>query len=298
MDTNAFVPGSIVVGIDGSEHADQALAWAVDQAVLERRPLTIVHANRLDATWWMDTAGVDHRAVTEAMREQALDVLSAATAFAKERAPGLELHPSVHLQDPREVLLTASKQAALLVVGSRGRGPLTCLLLGSVSSAVAKHADCPVVVHRPLERDAERVGVLVGVDGTEHSASVLEFAYRQASLRRVPITVMYCFFDARGALEGPSLVDYDDPEYEDIRLLLSECISGMAEKFPDVEVRRELARGLVDECLVEASGRVDLVVVGTRPRRALAGLFHGSTASAVLEHAQGAVAVGPEVVKR
>ena len=297
MDTNTTVSGSIVVGIDGSDHADQALAWAVDQAVLEGRPLTIVHANILDATFWMDTAGIDHRAVTEAMREQALEILATAKAFAVERAPELEIHGSVRLQDPREALLIASEQAALLVLGSRGRGPLTSLVLGSVSSAVATHASCPVVVHRPQERDAQREGVLVGVDGTEHSSSVLEFAYRQASLHRVPLTVMYCFFDARGALEGPSLVDYNSAEYEDIRLLLSECIGGMAEKFPDVEVRRELARGLVDECLVEASGRVDMVVVGTRPRRALAGLFRGSTASAVLEHAQGVVAVVPEVAR-
>ncbi|WP_372729086.1 universal stress protein [Nocardioides sp.] len=297
MDTNTQVSGSIVVGIDGSPYADQALEWAVDQAVAERRPLTIVHANLLDATWWMDQAGIDHRRVIEAIKENAADILAAAATRARELGPDLEIHEELRLQDPREALLAASEHAAMIVIGSRGRGPVRSLVLGSVSAAVAKHAHCPVVVLRPRDTEIEREGVLVGVDGTEHSRNLLEFAYRQASVRRMQLTVMYCFWDARGALEGPTLVAEDDQEHDDIRLLLSECISGMAEKFPDVVVRPQLARGLVDECLVAAAGRVDLLVVGSKPRNRIVGLLRGSTATSVLEHAQGVIAVVPETTE-
>ena len=83
----------------------------------------------------------------------------------------------------------------MIVVGSRGRGPVTSLLLGSVSVAVSKHASCPVVVQRPTPTDTTRHGILVGVDGTESSLPAIEFAYRMASSRELSLTVLHCYWD-------------------------------------------------------------------------------------------------------
>ena len=135
---------------------------------------------------------------------------------------------------------------------------------------------------------------VVGVDGSEHARTSLEFAYREASLRDLPLTVLHSFWDARSASQGAGLVSDTEEGYDDARLLVAEAISGMAEKFPDVPVRIQLARGLVDDCLVRAASQMDMVVVGSHHRNPVAGMLHGSTAAAVLEHAECIVAVVPE----
>ena len=295
---DAGVPaGTVVVGVDGSKSADQALDWAIEQAELERRPLTLVHALGplgTSGTAWLDQAGVNQRDIVDAMRNEGHVLLDAARGRVFAKAPQVVVHEVLRLVDPREALLDLSHDAAMIVLGSRGRGPVRSLVLGSVSVGVSRHAACPVVILRPRNVGVVRRGVLVGADGTERSHASLEFAYRQASLRRLPLTVMHCFWDAQGATAGAHVIPDDAEGYDDQRLLLAESVSGMAEKFPDVHVRTELARGLADDCLVRASGQMDLVVVGFHHAGAVSGLVYGSVASTVLEHASCIVAVIPE----
>jgi nucleotide-binding universal stress UspA family protein len=133
--------------------------------------------------------------------------------------------------------------------------------------------------------------VLVGADGSAASWPVIDFAFQQASLRKVPLTLMHCFWEivaenstSYGAVEDPA----------DMRLLLAESVAGFSESYPDVEVHLESARGLVDLVLVNAAPSSDLVVVGRRHKNALARFLHASMAAAVLERAVGTVAVVPE----
>lgn len=296
MEITEVPAGSILVGVDGSSAADQALDWAIDQAVLERRPLTLVHGAG-PSMWYSDAVGLDQRLVVEAIRDEAYAVVRAARARVVARAPGLEIHESLQMGDARSVLLELSSDAAMIVLGSRGRGPVKSLLLGSVAVAVTRHADCPVVVLRPRNVGAVRRGVLVGADGTERSSTTLEFAYRQASLRGLPLTVMHCFWDVRSATVGSGVVADDEPGLELERALLAESVAGMTEKFPDVPARKVLARGLTDKCLVAAAETMDLVVVGARERGSLSGIVYGSVASAVVEHASSIVAVVPHAPK-
>jgi len=153
-----------------------------------------------------------------------------------------------------------------------------------------------VVVSRPVV-DASSITphVVVGADGLGASTPVLEFAFTQASLHRAPLTVMHCFWDVAVATRGPGLVGPGEPEdLSDLRLLLAEAVAGLAEKYPDVEVRRELARGLVDECLVDRVPDASLVVVGRSPASVWDRFLHASCALAVLERAHTTVAVVPE----
>ncbi len=267
-----------MVGVDGSTYAEEALIWAIDQAGLENRPLTLVHA--VEPIGFMASGtyvggGMDYGVLLDQTRTAGQEMLHAARASALEVLPGLEVHEILSYADPRTALLDLSHHAWMIVLGSRGRGPVASLLLGSVSVSVATHAACPVVVRRPTDPGLTTHGVLVGVDGTELSLPAVEFAYRMASFRRRPLVVLHCYWQAG---------EQD---------LVAESIAGMGEKFPDVPVEVRMADGFADQHLVAASQNYELVVVGHHPITPANQLVFGSVAPAVLEHSHGAVAVVP-----
>jgi nucleotide-binding universal stress UspA family protein len=275
---NRIPLGSIIVGIDGSAPAERALRWAADQAQLEHRTLTAVVA-------------ADGRA-------GAHKVADAAVQLVRSERPGVEVSGMAVLGDAREVLLDLAPSAHLMVLGSRGRGTVRSLLLGSVSVAVAKTADCPVVICRPAQH-ARGQGIVVGADGTAESVPVIEFAFAQASLRGLPVTVLHCFWDVVVAAAGFRKASGDvleDPQVEEERLLLAESVAGIQEKYPDVPMTLLSRHGLVDETLARRDRAWDLIVVGRHPSSSTGRLISGSIATAVLERAHANVAVIPEAV--
>lgn len=197
MDThreNTVAPGDIVVAVDGSEHAGRALRFAADQAALEARRLVVVSvADVPTAADWVDA---DQRWDFERdALEQARGLADRAAVEAGRLHAGITVHAFAQTGDPRAVLLELADRARLLVLGSRGRGPVRSMLLGSVSATVSKYAACPVVICRPREHGVAGRGLLVAADTTPESLPVLEFAFEQASLRRLPLTVLHCFWE-------------------------------------------------------------------------------------------------------
>ena len=287
--------GAVVVGVDGSTSAEQAVDWAARQAEREHRPLVLLHAtSALDtqANVWLVRAGADLHHVHEQVRTEGEALLSEHARRVRDRHPGLTVSSALRVADPRQALLDAGDRAALIVLGSNGRGPIRSLLLGSVGVAVSSHASCPVVVVRPHHPGEVRRGVLVGVDGTDQSRATLEFAYRQAALHDLPLTVLHSFWDAMAVTGARVAGSGADEEAE--RLLLAESVSGMTEKYPEVRVDLQLARGLPDDCLVRASTHMDLVVVGRHPGHTVARAVFGGIARSVVEHAPTVVAVVPD----
>jgi nucleotide-binding universal stress UspA family protein len=291
--------GSIVVGVDGSRDADRAVRWAADQARLQQRPLAVVAAAGAPSAqgvgWTGAIAGTDPDRGGR-VASQVWHVAEAAEVLALRVAPEIETSAHAVVGDPREVLTDLSADAHLLVVGSRGRGVVRSLLLGSVSSAVVRTASCPVVVCRP-GTDGNPDGVIVGADGSAESLPVVEFAFEQASLHRQPLTVVHCFRDAVAAAAGFREATgevLNEPELEELRLVLSESVAGFREKYPDVEVTLLLRHGLVDEALTRRDSSWDLVVVGRHPMTGLWRTLSGSIANAVVERARTNVAVVPE----
>lgn len=145
---------SVVVGVDDSEEARSALRWAADHARLRSAQLKVVHAfqphphlagvfgiSKLqpDAEWRAHAK----RWLTDLVQEEIGDIAD------------LELEPHVAQDGPAAALLAAADRAALIVVGSRGRGAAGSALHGSVSAAVLRHAHCPVVVV-PSRTDGKR----------------------------------------------------------------------------------------------------------------------------------------------
>lgn len=285
--------GSIVVGVDDSEASRRALHWAAEQAALEHRVVTLVHAVDMVTPAYTDIAAINPQEAREALRAEGAAVLDAATADLAQRHPTLQTRQVFRFGDPRELLLELSRGAHMLVVGSRGRGALRHLLLGSVGVALVRHAECPVVVHRPGKPGQEHHGIVVGADASEEARTVLEFAYREASLRALPLTVLHCFWDVQASYGDTRAVRGQPPDLEDERLQLGEVMAGMSEKYPDVDVTAELARGLPQEALVGLGDRMDLIVVGTHHTGRLTQLLFGSVSLSVVEHASCPVAVVP-----
>ena len=295
MSAHTIPSGAVVVGVDGSTSALQAIDWAARQAAREHRPLVLLHAFRaLDtqANLWLVRAGADVSQILGQVEGEARALVEQVASLVRESHPDLEVTTLLSVADPRQALLDVAERASLIVLGSRGRGPVRTLLLGSTSVAVASHATCPVVVVRPHHPGEVRRGVLVGVDGTDRCRATLEFAYRQAALHDLPLTVLHTYWDAAAltAAGGPPLTG----DYEADRLLLAESVSGMGEEYPEVRVQLELAQGLPDAALVRASAHMNLVVVGRHPEHTLARGTFGGIARSVVEHSPTIVAVVPD----
>lgn len=131
----------IVVGVDGSAPSRAALRWAQLIAGATKATIQAVIAWEYPTSygWAIDTDDWQPDADAEKVLEQTLD-----SVFGANRPPGLRA--VVTRGHAREVLLSASNEAEMLVVGSRGHGGFAGLLLGSVSAACAEHAKCPVLV--------------------------------------------------------------------------------------------------------------------------------------------------------
>ncbi len=287
------VPGTIVVGVDGSESADRALKWAARQADAQKLPLTLLHAVHSITRSYAETSIVDLPETRQTLRAQGHRVLDAARETVAWTAPDIEVHEIFELADPRDVLLQLSHDAAMVVVGSRGLGTVRSLLLGSVSVAVVRHAHCPVVVLRPEHDVDARLGVAVGVDTLPESQPVLDFAYREAALLDLPLTLVYCLHDLLPGAVGALLEPDDINDVETERVAVAEVVAGMSEHYPEVHVTTRLARGLPQEVLSKVSDSMDLVVVGAhQPGRVIQTLF-GSVSVALVEHADCPVAVVP-----
>ncbi|WP_395695123.1 universal stress protein [Nocardioides sp.] len=151
---------TVVVGTDGSDQAHAALLWAAEHASRTGARLRLVHAVVLPVMGglaWRTEAVAQAERLVRAIDEDAHRELGRAAGLVRHRHPGLEVDTDCVHGDPREAVLAGTAAGDLVVVGSRGQGPVRSLLLGSVSAAVVRHAECPTVVHRTPATDAHGV---------------------------------------------------------------------------------------------------------------------------------------------
>lgn len=147
------MPG-IVVGVDGSAHSRKALGWALDEAVLRHAPLTVLAVSPVAAgivSFTPQHYPADEQAVSHV--QEIIQKLADEIVASRPAAPEVQVTVRAVAGLPADELVRASAGAGLLVVGARGAGGFSRLMLGSVSTQVSHHAQCPVVIVPP---DAER----------------------------------------------------------------------------------------------------------------------------------------------
>jgi len=278
----------ILVGIDGSFSAERAARWAAREARTRNVPLQLLHAYEFAADFAPDSER-GHRAVFLAYGR---DCLHQAAEQARREAPGVEVSTELVVAQSVELLAGRSASASLVVVGSRGLGGVSGLLLGSVAVGLVSQAHCPVVIVRgdELSRPAAEVAadprapVVVGIDGSPVSSAALAYAYEWASLHGSPLVAVHAW--AVGSVD-PTLAPLVDTEAmrDDAERLMAENLAGWREKYPDVEIRRVVVPERPAQALLEESQGARLLVVGARGRGGISGLLLGSTSQALIHRA-------------
>ncbi|MEU6700704.1 universal stress protein [Pseudonocardia sp. NPDC046786] len=276
--------GPVVVGVDGSESALDAVRWAAAEAASRNVPL------RLVAVFTPLPAAPRHdMGLTAAYRDQVVTsqrgTLEVAAEVAAGAAPGVEIGTELRTGYPGQVLTDESRSAVLTVVGSRGLGGFTGLLVGSVAVTLAAHGESPVLVVRGDRAPDSGLPVLLGVDGSPAGEAAVGIAFEEASRRAVRLRALHAWSDVVVDPAVAVLVDHQAWETEE-RALLAERLAGWSGKYPDVEVDRVVVQDRPAHALVQGSADAGLVVVGSRGRGGLAGLVLGSVGQAVLRHAQ------------
>jgi nucleotide-binding universal stress UspA family protein len=139
----------ITVGVDGSHGARLALEWAMKEAAAHHAPLTVLTVHVVASDGWTGNPIIlpADEAELEKTRHAAEEVVAEVASHLGESRPASVTIRAVN-GIPAQELIDASREADLLVVGSRGTGGFARLLLGSVGLQVVQHAHCPVVVVR------------------------------------------------------------------------------------------------------------------------------------------------------
>ncbi|MFF9352283.1 universal stress protein [Streptomyces sp. NPDC014734] len=275
----------VIAAVDGSSHSLEALDWAAHEAVRRGLALVVVHAR----------TPMPH-AARETQQREAEELLTLCVRRVSRLAP--DLHPTTltPMDYPAAALTSLSRDASLVVVGSRGLGGFRSLLLGSDSMAIASMAKCPVVVHGgPPEQSREETSsdIVVGVAADESSEAVLGFAFATAASRPgARLRIVHGWTMVSSMLSGGPVFDRDAAAGAAERTL-AELTAGWREKYPQVEAVRESVGGSASRALVTASATAALTVVGRRRGGESLGLGLSPVAQTTLGHALGPVAVVP-----
>lgn len=272
--------GAVVVGYDGSEHAQRALDWAVEEARLRNATLApaamVVPLVSYGIPELPDDMGL----------EAAAHLLAGASQRVRERAPDLRVRPIRMVTTPAHGLMQLAEDAQLMVLGSRGRGGVASMILGSVSLRVAQRAACPTVVVPPGATTGEHHRIVVGIDGSAQSQAALSFAVSEAALRGAGVLAVHSVADAYlGSGFFPPASELVRAREEAGTRFLHDDLGPWRAKHPEIDITAALTHEPAETALAAHAADADMLVVGARGRNAVTGLFLGSVSHAALHAA-------------
>ncbi|WP_350275725.1 universal stress protein [Kribbella sp. HUAS MG21] len=280
----------IHVGVDGSWRDTGALEWALQESLLRREPLQVVHVvddKPRHAPGW-EPAAVD---------DASMELVSDVQKYLDDSPGTLDNEADLLVGPPARRLAQAAADSRMLVVGRRGMGTFKRLLIGSTSEAVVVQSTVPAVVVPEHWKPSDHAGpVLVALDDDNDSTAVLEFAIAEATERGLPIRLvhvwdlpaMYSWDAMNVAGLGAEWADNAERNFDKV---VAEC----RRRFPDQTFEVDVRRGHPVDGIVTSAEESDaqLLVVGTRHHTRVASFLLGSVTRGVLHHAPCPLAVVP-----
>ena len=288
-----IVGAGVVVGYDGSEHSSIAVDWAAAEAASRGAMLTLAAATTVPLEGMRFGGSLLSPEAIDDLLERLHQATQQRADEAKRAHPGLDVAVKVALGSPASVLVEASTNADMVVVGSRGMGGFRGLLVGSVGVQVASNASCPAVVIRKAPAPAAST-IVVGVDGSELSLAALDFAFDMADRRGWRVRAVHAWeipaYDVLAAPAGPPPFDVEELEAGE-HIAFAESLAGLRERHPGVDVEEQVVKGQSVRAILSASDDAALIVLGTRGRGEFLGAVLGSVSQGVLHRAKVPVAV-------
>lgn len=280
----------IVVAVDGSDAGTAAVAWAANAATKRGAPLKLVTAYTMPQFMYADGM-VPPQELYDELENEAMDKINNARDQISAVDPNIAVSHYVAEATSIDLLLQVSEDADMVVMGSRGLGGLSGLVLGSVSSAVVAHAASPVVVVRKdndVSPETKYGPVVVGVDGSDISREALAYAFREADARGATLRAVHSWADAQiqTSLVGLAAVQSQlDAMSAQERKILDDELAPYREKYPNVQVEEVVERDRPIQVLKENSEAAQLLVLGSHGRGGFRGMLLGSTSRALLQYA-------------
>ncbi|OIR41022.1 universal stress protein [Corynebacterium sp. NML130628] len=280
----------VVVAVDGSPASHNAVRWAANTAA--KRGIALQLAASYTMPQFLYAEGmVPPKELFDDLQKETIQKVDEARDIALEVAPDIKVGHVVAEGSPIDMLLEMSRTATMIVMGSRGLGGLSGMVLGSVSGAVVSHASCPVVVVREDNNvtDENKYGpVVVGVDGSEVSRHATEVAFEEAHARGAELVAVHTWIDTQ--VQGPGAgFSVTDEHWKAVQDEKDEILNGYLEesaaKFPEVQIRKVITRDRPVRALTEAAEGAQLLVTGSHGRGGFKGMLLGSTSRALLQSA-------------
>ncbi|WP_026818962.1 universal stress protein [Arthrobacter castelli] len=279
----------VLVGIDGSPAASRALEVAITEACVRSWPLHLISVFApslvIDPTVGSVYAGAQQHESTMLLEEAAEPAIRR----------GLEVSTRIESGEAHRVLARHSAQAGLVVVGKHGRHTVSDRVLGGVSSWLAAHANCPVLITAPARegRPSEPAvaaddndyggSIVAAVDGKAQQCTTVRAAAQMARLHSKPLVIVL--------VRGTS---GDDRVLSGTETMLEQLLQAARQEHPDLVVKWQVRPGRAAKALIGISHSADMLVLGTRGHSGLTGLVLGSVSQAVLLGGTSPVMVVPQ----
>ncbi|QIM16588.1 universal stress protein [Leucobacter insecticola] len=265
-----------LIGVDGSEQSRVALAWGLARATERGADVELLHV--ADDSFLSESVAFlsEAQKASEQMLNAEIEYARSLGFTGKITGNAVVGHPIAELEE-------ASRSADLLVLGAHSGSRLAGSFFGTRAVKAAATAHCPVAVI-PNNDANPNAAVVVGVDGSEASKKAIAFAAEEASFRGLALVAVYAWMPPLTPgleyLWSEELVDSQRSAAEEA---IAIGVAGLATRYPDLEIRREIVQAPPVAALVQAAEGAELVVVGSRGRGGLSRLLLGSVSHGVLQ---------------
>lgn len=280
---------NLLVAVDGSEANEAALTWAIAEAERSGAKLTIAV---IAEAWQVPGRIPPDLSETDFIQP----IVDRATEAATARLEADQVEAVVHQGPPLSVLLELAPYYSGVVVGRRGKGAITRVLIGSTSIAVAGRSSVPVTVVPDAWAETGATGrpVLLGLDMDEEHDEAVRHAFNEAQGRAVGLQVLQGWRvpPMIGELAGAQVTYYAEWQAACLEALQA-YIDRISEEFPGVDVEVNQVAGHPVDLLVDAAEDAQLLVLGRDEKKRWTGFAIGSVARGVLPHCQVPVIVVP-----